>query len=152
MVWSNKHHRLVLPHSSQLCSLTSLSTDLKPLLLSSYFFLGKMVKYYIKKKSPCGDTLNDLPRTIKVRFGPSAKSLQSWLCDPTNCSPPGSSVGGCLQARLLEWVDILQGIFLTRDGTHISCVSCTVGRFFSTEPSGKPIKVRLAKAEYDNYN
>ena len=26
------------------------------------------------------------------------------LCDPTDCSPPGSSVHGVLQARILEWV------------------------------------------------
>ena len=26
------------------------------------------------------------------------------LCDPKNCSPPGSSVHGILQARILEWV------------------------------------------------
>ena len=28
------------------------------------------------------------------------------LCDPLNCSPPGSSVHGILQARILEWVAI----------------------------------------------
>ena len=41
----------------------------------------------------------------------------SWtLCDPKNCSPPGSSVHGILQARILEWVAnlFLQGIFLTQ--------------------------------------
>ena len=34
------------------------------------------------------------------------KSLQSrlTLCDPMDCSPPGSSVHGILQARILEWV------------------------------------------------
>ena len=26
------------------------------------------------------------------------------LCDPMDCSPPGSSVHGILQARMLEWV------------------------------------------------
>ena len=26
------------------------------------------------------------------------------LCDPMDCSPPGSSVRGILQARILEWV------------------------------------------------
>ena len=29
------------------------------------------------------------------------------LCDPMECSPPGSSVHGILQARILEWVTIL---------------------------------------------
>ena len=28
------------------------------------------------------------------------------LCDPMNCSPPGSSVHGILQARILDWVAI----------------------------------------------
>ena len=35
-----------------------------------------------------------------------AKSLQSCptLCNPIDCSPPGSSVHGILQARILEWL------------------------------------------------
>ena len=38
----------------------------------------------------------------------AAKSLQSCpiLCDPIDSSPPGSSVLGILQARILEWVAI----------------------------------------------
>ena len=37
-----------------------------------------------------------------------AKLLQLWwtLCDPMDCSPPGSSVHGILPARILEWVAI----------------------------------------------
>ena len=36
------------------------------------------------------------------------KSLQSYptLCDPMDCSPPGPSVQGISQARILEWVAI----------------------------------------------
>ena len=39
----------------------------------------------------------------------AAKSLQSCptLCDPIDGSPPGSSVPGILQARILEWVALL---------------------------------------------
>ena len=39
---------------------------------------------------------------------PAAKLLQSCptLCDPMDCSPPGFSVHGILQARTLEWVAI----------------------------------------------
>ena len=29
-----------------------------------------------------------------------------WLCDPMDCSLPGSSVHGILQARILEWVGV----------------------------------------------
>ena len=38
----------------------------------------------------------------------AAKALQSCpiLCDPIDSSPPGSSVLGILQARILEWVAI----------------------------------------------
>ena len=38
----------------------------------------------------------------------AAKSLQSCptVCDPMDCSPPGSSVHGIFQARVLEWVAI----------------------------------------------
>ena len=42
------------------------------------------------------------------------KLLQSCLtlCDPVYCSPPGSSVHGIFQAKILEWVAML---FLTQD-------------------------------------
>ena len=38
----------------------------------------------------------------------TAKSLQSCptVCDPMECSQPGSSVHGILQARILEWVTV----------------------------------------------
>ena len=41
-----------------------------------------------------------------VAAAAAAKSLQSCptLCDPIDGSPPGSSVPGILQARILEWV------------------------------------------------
>ena len=43
------------------------------------------------------------------------------LCDPVDCSPPGSSVHGILQARILEWVAISfsRGSFQPRDWTHL---------------------------------
>ena len=47
-----------------------------------------------------------------------AKSLQlcPTLCDPMDCSPPGSPVHGIIQARILEWVGIpfSRGIFPTQ--------------------------------------
>ena len=41
------------------------------------------------------------------------------LYDPVDCSPPGSSVHGTLQARILEWAAIAfsRGSFQPRDGT-----------------------------------
>ena len=45
---------------------------------------------------------------IPVAAAAAAKLLQSCptLCDPIDSSPPGSSVPGILQARVLEWVAI----------------------------------------------
>ena len=62
------------------------------------------------------------------------------LCDPVEYSPPGSLVYGLLQARILEWVATVsfsRGSSQPKDLTRISCVSCTAGRFFTTEPPGK---------------
>ena len=45
------------------------------------------------------------------------------------CSPPGSSVLGVLQARILEWVAVLlsRGFSQPRDQTQVSCIA---DRFF----------------------
>ena len=47
-------------------------------------------------------------RRSNRRAAAAARSLQSCptLCDPIDCSPPGSPVPGILQARTLEWVAI----------------------------------------------
>ena len=52
------------------------------------------------------------------------------LCDPTDCSLPGSSIHGIFQARVLEWVAISfsRGSSRPRDRTQISHV---VGRHFT---------------------
>ena len=55
-----------------------------------------------------------------------AKLLQSCptLCDPMDYSPPGSSVNGILQARMLEWVAMPSSreSSWTRDWTWVSCI------------------------------
>ena len=40
-----------------------------------------------------------------------------WLCDPMDCSPPGCSVHGILQARILEWVASL----FSRGSSQLHC-------------------------------
>ena len=68
-----------------------------------------------------------------------AKSLQSCptLCDPMDCSPPGYSVHGIHQARILEWgaMPSSRGSTQPRDPTCISCGSSIV---VTDEPLGKP--------------
>ena len=60
------------------------------------------------------------------------------LCDAMDCSPPGS-FHGISQARILEWfaMPFSTGSSPPRDQT---CVSCIAGRFFTTEPPGKPVR------------
>ena len=55
------------------------------------------------------------------------------LCDPLDCSPPGSSVHGILQARILEWVAMLssRGSSRHKDQTRVFHVSWIAGRFFT---------------------
>ena len=52
------------------------------------------------------------------------------LCDPIDCSLPGSSVHGIFQVIVLEWIAIsfLRGSSQPRDQTR---VSCNVGRRFT---------------------
>ena len=66
----------------------------------------------------------------------------STLLQHMDCSPPGSSVHGIFQARILEWVDISisRGSSRHRDQTHISFLA---GGFFNTEPPGKPNTIQL---------
>ena len=62
------------------------------------------------KKQKSYDTGDEYPRPEVVQYITgeacmSAKSLQSCLtlCDPMDYSPPGPSVHGILQARILYW-------------------------------------------------
>ena len=51
------------------------------------------------------------------------------LCDPMDCSPPGSSVHGILQLRTQEWIAMSssRGSSQPGDQTHTSHISC-IGR------------------------
>ena len=71
---------------------------------------------------------------------PSLCPQSVWLCDPMDGSPPGSSVHGILQARILEWGAISSsgGSSWPRGRTHTSASPALVGRPFTTEPRRKP--------------
>ena len=64
-----------------------------------------------------------------------------WLfCNSVDCSPPGSSVHGILQARILEWVAISfsRGFSRPRDQTH----ACNAGDLGSIPGSGRSTEER----------
>ena len=52
------------------------------------------------------------------------------LCNLVDYSPPGSSIHGILQARILEWVAILfpRGSFWLRNWSPVSCIA---GKYFT---------------------
>ena len=64
------------------------------------------------------------------------------LCDPMDCSLPGSSVHGILQARILEWVAIPFPRWSSwpRDQIWVSCIA---GRFFTVWTTKKIIKLSI---------
>ena len=66
--------------------------------------------------------------SFQMKYCMCAKSCPT-LCDAMDCSPPGSSVHGILQARILEWVAMPSSreSFRPRNQTLVSYVSC-IGR------------------------
>ena len=74
-----------------------------------------------------------------------AQSLQllqlcPTLCDPVDCNPPGSSVHGILQARILEWVAMYSYRNLCDPGTEPVSPESPALQVYSLpiEPPGKP--------------
>ena len=64
---------------------------------------------------------------------------QSWptVCDPMDYSPPGSSVHGILQARILEWVAMLSSRGSSQPSNQTRSLALQADSFLS-EPPGKP--------------
>ena len=65
---------------------------------------------------------------VEVLVAPSCPTL----CNPMDCSPPGSSVHGILQARTLEWVAMPFSRGSSWPTDHIQ-VSCIAGGFFTIQ-------------------
>ena len=61
------------------------------------------------------------------------------LCEPVDCSPPGSSVHGILHGRILEWVAMPSSKESSppKDPIWVSYISCIADRFFTAESLGK---------------
>ena len=57
------------------------------------------------------------------------------LCNPMDCSLPGSSVHGILQARILEWIAISYAGNIP--DPEIDPVSTTLAEFLTTVPPGE---------------
>ena len=94
---------------------------------SCYNHLGKALE-----KLPMPEQLNE---NLGLRLGGAAGGSLGCCClvpqlyptfgDPMDCRPPGSSVQGISQVRILEWVAISfsSGSSWPRDGTCLSCIN-----------------------------
>ena len=73
-----------------------------------------------------------LAMRTSIKYESESEVAQSYptLCDPMDCSLPGSSLHGILQARVLESVAIFfsRGSSRPRDRTLVSCIP---GRCFN---------------------
>ena len=77
--------------------------------------MGMGIETCILNDSKRGSVKSKITRAILLtqRTGNYELSLSGdaqshlTLCDPMDCSPPGSSVHGIFQARILQWVAIL---------------------------------------------
>ena len=82
---------------------------------------------------------------VKVKVLVAQLCLSFW--DPADCSPPGSTVHGILQARILEWVAIpfSRGSSQPRDRTWVFCI---VGGLFliwaTREASSQTVQHRIS--------
>ena len=80
--------------------------------------------------------LSDLFHSVRPSLGPSVHECTishlscPTLCHTMDCTPPGSSICGILQAKILEWVTVTssRGSSQPRDLTSVSYVSY-IGRW-----------------------
>ena len=79
---------------------------------------------------------------VNIHHCVCACSVVSDSLRPMDCSPPGSSVLGILQRRILEWVAMpsFRGSFQPRDQIQ---VSFTAGRFFTAWATREAILKRI---------
>ena len=116
------------------CFLLLLLGKLKPVsptwdIFVKYIFVPELMKE--EKKYIVSPNCSPQMLLCVYFFCLHAKSLQSCpiLCNHVDCSPPGFSVHGILQARILEWVAMpsSRGSSQPRDRTYVSYMSC-IGR------------------------
>ena len=79
-------------------------------------------------------------KVFRLRWGPGKWKWKWSRSVLSYCSPPGSSVHGIFQARVLEWVAISfsRGSSRPRDWTRVSCIVdrcfCPLSHWGSPEP------------------
>ena len=96
---------------------------------SRYFFEAEDYRMFIVERGPRPPDLCWGPKHKRNSFKAiccccSVSKLCPPLCGPVDCRPPGCSVHGISQARILEWIAISYSRESShpRDWTHVSCI------------------------------
>ena len=122
----------LLQHHSSKASILQCSAFFIVQLSHPYMTTGKTIAL---TRQTFVDKVMSLLSNMLSRFIQVGKvKVAQWcltLCNSMGCSPPGSSVCGLLQARILQWVAIpfSRGSSQIRDQTQVSFI---VGRFLTT--------------------
>ena len=69
----------------------------------TYFFFNFTILYWFCHTSTCICHCHFLLQCMKVKSESEVTQSCRTLSDPMDCSPPGSSIHGIFQARILEW-------------------------------------------------
>ena len=109
------------------CLLLWLAVHLLVLSLHSFFSPSKTPFY---PDSSLSNSPSELSKRLSFQSLVLAAQSYPTLCEPRDCSPPGSFVHGILQVRILEWVAILfsRASSQPRDLTWVSYIA---GRLFT---------------------
>ena len=87
-----------------------------------------------------GITESDRTERLHDTSGALVTKSCPTLCDSADCSPPGSSVHGILQTRILEWVAMPSSRDLPNSGTEPRSAILQADSLLS-EPPGKHIYI-----------
>ena len=93
------------------------------------FILWPMISFRYMPRSGIAGSLK-----VEVLVAQSCPTL----CDPMECSPPGFSVHGILQVRVLEWITIpfSRGSSWPRNWTWVSHIADRFFTFWATREGG----------------
>ena len=75
------------------------------------------------------------------------------LCDPVDCRPPGSSVNGILQVRILEWVAISfsRGSSQPRDRTQVSHIAGRCFNLWATREASHGTQIQKERLSHQGH-
>ena len=92
--------------------------------------LGTLTTYSASTVQGADESEVNTIEMVSKGFGGGLVAVMSNSCEPMDCSLPGSSVHGILQARMLEWVFIYfsRGSSQPRNWIRVSCIA---GGFFT---------------------